>query len=483
MRTADLPFNVELMDPSKQKLSRLRPVTVSDIYDGKTTNFHQDGLFSTATFGDVGSEDRNKRFSYIDMGTFVLHPTIYKELIKMKSLYRGILSGKSYAKWNAKDKDFERSNEAEGDTGYSFFMSKWNEIKFRKSSSDKRQLKIDLIDKNRDKALVRYLIVLPAGLRDLTIEENGQTTEDEINGMYRRVLGISNSIAHTVNYTNDPTQDTARWSMQLSFLEIYETIRAMLEGKKGFIQAKWSSRRVFNGTRNVISAMTYAAKSSTDESMPDINDTIVGLFQYMKGTLPVVLGKVKQSIIGEIFSSNETNVQLINPKTLKLEYVEVSNKNKDRWVTTEGLEKTIHHYGNVDMRHRPIMIEGKYIGLIYDDGKHFRVFRDIDTLPEWADKKNVRPITWTEYFYSICYEDSKEVVGLVTRYPITGIGSIYPTNIYLKTTVNGKRLIPLNHEWQPDDDRMVAVEFPIEGETFIQSMAVNQSRLAGLGGD
>jgi hypothetical protein len=129
------------------------------------------------------------------------------------------------------------------------------------------------------------------------------------------------------------------------------------------------------------------------------------------------------------------------------------------------------------------MIDGYYAALIYDDGTHFKVFRNIEDMPDRFSKDHVRPITWAEFFYTVCYEKSKEVVGLVTRYPITGIGSIYPSTVFLKTTVTGQRRIPLNYAWEVDDDRPAANEMPIAGESFMDSLAVHQAMLANLGGD
>jgi hypothetical protein len=456
-------------------------VTVPDIYDGMTKNFHSEGLFSTETFGRVGDDDRSKRFAYIDMGTYVLHPTVYKELVKLKALYRGILSGKSYAKWDAKEKDFVRSDELEGSTGYSFFMSKWKDIKFRKTSSDVRTLKIDLIEKFRTESLVRYMVVIPAGLRDIEVDEHGRTSEDEINSMYRKVLSISNSIAHTSEYTNDSTQDTARWSLQLAFLEIYETLRAMLEGKKGFIQAKWSSRKIQNGTRNVISAMSFVAPSSTDPKLPKANDTITGLYQFMKGTLPLMIHGIKNSVVGESFNDTDSNVMLVDKKTLKPVPVQLSNKVRDQWFTVEGLEKTVDHYKNIDLRHKPLMISGYYGALIYDNGSEYRILKDIDELPEGRNKEDVRPITWAEFFYVIAYKYQDKTAGLVTRYPITGIGSIYPTLLKLKTTVVGNVRQELGPDWQPIEG-MVAYEMPVHGESHVESMAVHVNRIDGARG-
>jgi hypothetical protein len=76
MGTGKLPFNVTILQPTKQRLQSLRPVTALDHYDGMTQNFHPDGLFSTVIFGRVGDPGRDKRFSYIDIQVPVFHPMI-----------------------------------------------------------------------------------------------------------------------------------------------------------------------------------------------------------------------------------------------------------------------------------------------------------------------------------------------------------------------------------------------------------------------
>ena len=89
--------------------------------EGMTKNFHPDGLFSTDIFGKVGGEFRNRIFSYIDLKVPVIHPTLYKVIVRMKGLYEEILMGKSFAVFNPDTKDFEKSTILLGETGYDFF--------------------------------------------------------------------------------------------------------------------------------------------------------------------------------------------------------------------------------------------------------------------------------------------------------------------------------------------------------------------------
>ena len=94
------PVNLTILKPTKELLQTLRPVRVSDIFDGMSTNFHEDGLFSVSTFGRVGSDERDKRFGFIDIKVPVFHPLLYKRLMSLKALYGTIISGKSFARWD-----------------------------------------------------------------------------------------------------------------------------------------------------------------------------------------------------------------------------------------------------------------------------------------------------------------------------------------------------------------------------------------------
>ena len=117
MKRLNVPFNIFLLEITKEILTGLRPVTSLDIFDGSTMNLHEDGLFSQTIFGRVGDELRDLRFSYIDIGIPILHPIVYNTLVRLKGLYGGIMSGTEFAIWNDEIKDFERATALTGKTG------------------------------------------------------------------------------------------------------------------------------------------------------------------------------------------------------------------------------------------------------------------------------------------------------------------------------------------------------------------------------
>lgn len=485
MSVDKLPFNIDLL--SSVNFTRSLPEIRSlDIYERQDhLNFHPEGLYSTDIFGRMGDVRRDNQFAFIDMKVAVLHPVIFKTLTTMRALYKNILSGKTYAIWNEKINDFEASNAQDGKTGYAFFMSHFKALSLKRNRSKKRDLKIDLIEKYKDTATVKHLIVIPAGLRDLENTDSGRVKEDEINDLYRRALSIAKTISVTQGNLEGELFNSVRWSMQLAFNQIYETLRTMIEGKRGFIQSKWGRRKIFNGTRNVISAMTTSAVSSGDPKMPDVHDTMVGLYQTLKGCLPLSIFCIRQGLIGEVFSQSDAGVRLIDPKTLKLVTVDVDPATVDKMSSAEGIEQLINQFQDRHFRNRHASINDHYLGLIYDNGVEVRIFNDINQMPDDRDLSHVRPVTWAELFYLSCYERFNAVKCVVTRYPVTGIGSTYYSRVYLRTTTTGLVRLVLNDVWERDEERLLAKEMPNtdHADSYMDSAMVHGSRLIGLGGD
>lgn len=487
MKNSQIPFNVTILDLTAEKLKTIRPVTVPDVYDGITGNFAENGLFSVLTFGRVGDELRDQRFSYIDTAVSVFHPTIFRAIAQLKSLYRDIMAGKAYAIWDPKESDFVLSNELEGSTGYAFFLTHWSKIKFKASNSTVRTQRIAMIEKYRKMALTSKILVLPAGLRDFQIDSTGRGTQDEINDVYRKILGASKVLVSTEGSETSPLFDNSRRSIQHSFNEVYDTISQMITGKKGFIQSKFGSRRICNGTRNVISAMDTSTSDLNGINSPSYTDTVLGLFQVIKGALPVTVNLLRNGWLSESFGigGSATTAKLVDTKTLKSTMVDLAPDVRDRWVTIEGLEKVIESYRLVENRHKPIVIGGYYLALIYKGPDNtFKIFGDISELPSNLDRKYVEPITLVELLYLAGYKKWNTLKTIVTRYPVTEMGSTYPSTIYTKTSIVGEVRQELGQDWLPLGEDFTALEFPTRVPmAFVDSQVIHPSRLAGLNAD
>ena len=485
MKLGMLPFNITLARVDEATTSLMRPVTSLDFYERVNGDLHEDGLFSVLIFGRLGDEMRDRRFSYIDIKVEIFHPVIYQTLIKVKALYRGILSGTQFARWDETISDFVPSTEIEGKTGFAFFVEHFKDIKFKKNKSNIRDKRIQMLEKYRDRALTSRILVIPAGLRDIEVDESGQKKVGEINTHYRKMLATARAIPNT-EFKDSDLYNLPRHILQMTFNEIYETLEKMLRGKKGFFQHRWGRRRIFNGTRNVITAMDTSKDVLDDPHSPKFTDSIIGIYQAVKAFQPLAIHGIRNKYLTKIFNSVNLTANLIEPVTLKNVQVDLDSVTYDKWMSVEGLEKILTAFGEVSMRHKPILLNGYYLALIYAPrGTNiFKVFHSIDELPEGFNPEYVRPINYIEFIYLSCYEVLKNKVAFITRYPITGIGSIYPCTLYIKTTVTGERRYELDDNWSKTENSLLVPEFPlIDASTYIDSLVVHSSRLNKLGAD
>lgn len=479
---SQIPFNIDLLTLTDKDIQLMLPVDTLDIFDKNSKNFSDSGLFSTKIFGRVGEERRNRSFGYIDLKVSVFHPLIYKTFLQLKALYGDIMSGSTYAVFDESVGDFVKSTPGDGQTGFSFFTKHFKKIKFDSRNSDKRDFNIRLVEKYKDRVLMDKLLVMPAGIRDYEIDKTGKPSKDEINDFYTRIMAMANIIDPVMMRISEEMLDSTRFSLQKAVFELYDYIQVMLDGKKKLVLGKWASRRIFNGTRNVISSMLNNTDELGGELTIGYNQTTCGLYQFLKASQPIAIHHIRSQHLLKVFPGANLPAVLVNPKTLKQEMVHLDPEHYDEWMTEEGLEKVINRFGEEELRHLPIKIGKYYLGLIYKGpNKTFRFLQDTGELPDGFDKADVSPITFAELFYISVYQDANTFPCFVTRYPITGYGGIYPGYVFLKTTVRSEIYTELDDNWEPVDYR--ATQFPIRGESFVNSMSPHSSHLARLDAD
>lgn len=482
-KRTDIPFNITLLSLTPEKLRGLKQISVLDSFDGATTDFHPEGLFSTTIFGKVGDPRRDLLFAYIDIRIPILHPIVYDAVIKLKRMYEGIMAGTVYATWNDVTKDFDASRPSLGETGYAFFIKHFADISFKATSSIGRDQSIKLITRYKDTALTDKIVVMPAGLRDMEIDEHGRRREDEINKLYRTFMALTNTITDAAVRNNPEIVNKPRYELQRNFNALYDLIESLIKGKKKLFLGRFASRRIFHGTRNVITAMNPAVPILGAKGSHGINSTIMGLYQYLQGTLPVSVPALRD-FLSNIFHDVNQPAILVNKKTLKSTEVMLHSRYYDQWGTAEGLEKVIGSFKEESLRTIPIEIDGYYLGLVYiGPDKTFRFFQDISELPVSRMKEHVRPVTLTDILYMAVYRNSSKHPCYVTRYPTTGIGSIYPSMTHLRPTVNSMQLRCLNRQWLDMGDDYTAYEYPRIDSAFVNSLVPHPAHLSRLDAD
>lgn len=482
MKTMITPFNVRLLQLSDASVRNLRPIRSGDPFDGATKNFHTDGLFSNEIFGQVGSKERMTRFAYIDVKVPIMHPLAYKMLGKLKRIYPEIMIGKQYARFDESIGDFVKSDPVDGRTGYTFFMEYFPKLVFPQRLSDQRSLTIKFIERVRSTMFNTKIVVIPAGYRDYVILGEREE-EDEVNALFRKLLGNSNNITPEMFRMSPEMYDRTRASMQHAWNAIYEYYESIIYGKNKHIQGGVMTTSIRDGSRSVFTAQNLEVKELFGEGTPDTNTTGIGLFQFVKAARPKCIFAVQNGFLQNVFRSPGAPARLVNSKTLHAEEVQLPIHEYDLWMTKEGIEKLFNLFSEVDRRHDALWVMDYYLGLIYNDGKTFKLFSDIRELPENLDPKNVRPMTFAEFLYIHVYELEDKVALNVTRFPVTGFGSIYPSIPFLKPTAETVSLVPLDDNWLPDTTRKPAREFPIVGQAFFDTLMPSPDKLKGMTAD
>ena len=470
------------------------PVSSHQIFEASTTKLHPDGLFSEEIFGEIGSDLRLIKFGYIDLHTEVFHPQIYTNIVTMKGLYKDIMSSKVYAKYDDEVEDLIActKDEIDAGTGYDFFIKNFHRIKFKQTNSLKRDIKIRIFEKYKDLLTIKKCLVLPAGLRDLEEEADGRMSSADINKLYNSLLSLS--LAMPPDMGDHPIFNSLRFNIQAKVYEIYQYIKNLVEGKRGFGQGKYMARRLAFGTRNVISSAIIEGESPDDPKYLKHNETLVPLFQAIKMYQPIVQYYLRLFFYRHVFDTNTNKVAGINPKSFHLEYFEVSDIEKNKYTTDEGLDLFIARYLDEDKREKPVAMYDVnkshfYLALVLDLGDTIYITRNAEEFCNNYNElhpdakvypRDLRPLTLIELMYMTAYPSLKHSHMLNVRYPVTHIESIYPSKVHLATTRPGRTV-----EFHSIDDEssMTLPEYPIFGAQHVDAMALHHSWLSNLTAD
>lgn len=474
-------FNIDLITKLDVKNINIRQITTGAIFEPSSSNFHMNGLFSTSIFGPVGSTTRNETIAYIDLRIPVIHPLVYNHILNLKRSYEDIILGKSYVVFDNSQGDFIPTPlEEGGQTGYEYFITHLEKIKFKETGSDERKFRIALVNKYRTREhWVDKWLVIPAGLREYTVDSSGTPSEDAINPLYRTVLA-STGILSNINY-KDMSDLSAfngiRCRIQKSICDVYDYILNLLDGKSKFIQAKWTKRSILNGTRNVITP-SYNNITDLKQSNPiTMNDTIVGLYQYCKAVSPITMNRIHSQFINKIFNPDSNTASLVNRETMKFELIDVDIRERDQWLSMDGLNSIMNKLGLDDVIDKAVVVDNHYLLLVEDKGSEIKVLYNNDDI-EQADRRNIRPISYGELFYLAVVDTSHKYPAFVTRYPVVALGGIYPSRVYLKTTVKGRKVVYRNGMHSN-----TVYEYPILNTKWWRSLSPSTTRLPGLVGD
>lgn len=476
-------FNIDLLLLNEENTKLFREVKTGAIFETGSKIFHKDGLFSTEIFGPLGSAVRSEREAVINLRLPTMHPLVFETLCSINSKILAIAESKLYVKFNSQLGDFELSTREKGETGYTYLLKHIDKLKFKETDSTQRTYKITLCKKYcNTKSLITKWCVIPAGIRDYTEDKKGTPTEDEINGIYRKLISTSNMLM-TTPMTDDNLKllDPIRYRIQRILVEIYQYIKSLVDGKSKFIQSKFTKRATMYGTRNVLTPSPAKITDLTDENRLKTNHTTVGLYQYIKAISPITMNLLQSKFINKIFNPNTNTALLVNSKTMKSELMDIDIRIRDKWLSMDGINDIMNKMAQPIVRKEPVKIGEHYLLAVFDQGTKLEVISDTKEFERRGDNfdlSKLRPITYGELFYLAIEDVIKKYPAFNTRYPVAGLGGIYPSWVYVKTTVSGRKV-----EVTYNGVTKTLYEYPKRNDEWFESMSVDGSHIAKLGAD
>lgn len=228
----------------------LKPVTSTQM-KLRTGEFDENGLFSEVLFGPEGSIDRSMRMSFIELNAEVIHPSLYRIVLRLDRRLEKMFFAETSFALDATGKLIESE---EGETGILGFKNLMNRLKFRGETAQREEL-IKLINFNYKKGtlFIDKLPVIPPEFRPyFEDEQTGEITYDELNELYVDILRKSFQIK-SINKT------TAFYSVLNANLQkavnIHDAfILKKIEKKRGLLRNNILGKRVDFSGRAVITS-------------------------------------------------------------------------------------------------------------------------------------------------------------------------------------------------------------------------------------
>jgi len=223
-----MPLTLKLIDIDKLiEQENLKEVKSAKPYiRERVGRFDPEGLWSEEIFGPVGSEERRKKFAYVNLGTVIIHPQLYPVVGRLSPSFQKCLTGKG--KFKVQNGKLVQSDD--GGFGPLFIYENFDKIDWSQ---------YELKDPRAVKAILKYgkkmfydkWLILPAGVRDiLQVGKTQRVQYSEINMLYVQLVSLVTTEAKSIS----------KYSLSVAVQEVINKIAAWIKnrmkGKSGAIR-------------------------------------------------------------------------------------------------------------------------------------------------------------------------------------------------------------------------------------------------------
>ena len=261
-------MQLEVLDVDKfVTVNTLQPVTAPIFFeaDGSPT---VGGLFSATIFGRPGSEDRRRRWAYIELGGRYLHPLIYKTLCQLDRRFPELVAGTRRVELTRTGQLRDVPEDEDGGwSGLDELYRRWDEISWGGADAGTQRAErvglVKVVPKVR--AFVTKWPVMPALFRDVEVSGDRVKEVPPINYLYVQLMTSAPTQVSGLSFSDGARKRRA----QESLLEIHRATLELVSGKKGLIQDRILGKYTDWTVRGVLSGPTLSkAEHPADQEVP-----------------------------------------------------------------------------------------------------------------------------------------------------------------------------------------------------------------------
>lgn len=478
-------LQLEVLDvPLYIKQNELKEITNPTFFSpsGAPTS---DGLLSNEIFG-MTQKERSGIYAYIDLAEYFIDPSCWKTLTKLDSKFKGIINGIN--KYIITP-DGELVEDETGNTGIKWLKQNFGKIKFKKTDSRTRDMRIKYImhNYNKGRMFINKYIVIPPYYRDVNTTGK-HTGVGQINTFYVNLLTAARALKENNDYGLSMA-DTTCYRIQNTLKAIYDWFcgnsnsdikdkGSGLGGKFGLIRANMGYTSDYS-SRLVLSAPNLNT-NSVDDLMVTIDKSAIPLAAVAADFYPFMMFHIRKFFENEL--QNATSYEFVNDngEQVSIELAEDPMAYFNDDMIKDHLKKFVYSH---DTRFIPVELPTKNTDHTYYmtfKGKRWDSVKDTELSPEPTLQ---RPLTWVDVIYvaAIRATDGKQIS--FTRYPYDSYFNTIYTGIEVATTKETEPIM-LNGELYKfyPKIRLEDINAP-SAQKFIDTMQISNLYLNGMGAD
>lgn len=480
------------------KVNELKAIT-NPIFFARTNMPTVDGLLSNEIFG-ITKDDRTTIFAYIDLaGEYFLHPLAYKIWSRLDSNVKLCVYEMDTFVYDPEKGKLK--SDPKGETGLKFLMKLIKTVDFKKTGSSKREVKINFLEKYREKLFMKDVVVIPAGMRDVNTEADGKVGVGEINKLYNAIVRDAKALQESDDYGLS-LNGTLRGRIQDNIVKIYnwfifgrdpltgaDAQASGLSRKLGLIRRAGMKKSFDWGSRLVICTQNLRKEKLSDLDV-DLDSIGLPLAAVCANLFPYMLYWIRNWFSNRL--SDVQNLTVYNTKTKKLEQTKI-----DSWQTVysdERIKKEIGRFMH-GMSNRFVPIEAPIMNPTKGTNYYLQ-FKGYNVPNEDIAKKlindqmskesfhlNSRPLTWCDLIYMAAMEVTKDKMTLITRFPIDSYYNQFPAKIKVISTIETEPILVWNTFYKKYPKITLADINQNSSNHFVDVALPNNVRLGSIGGD